>query len=78
MERALTSLERKALSNNVGRQEEEFLVCAVSLLGTDHVFIDGFKSCTERDHVPRLKKELKKQFPKDDVRIIINKGRRIE
>jgi len=78
MERALTSLEKKALSNNVGRQEEEFLVCAVSLLGTDYAFIDCFKICNERDHLPRMKKELKKQFPKDDIRIIINKGRRIE
>ncbi len=78
MERALTSLERKALSNNVGRQEKEFLVCAVSLLGTDCAFIDCFKTCTERDHVRKLKKELKKQFPEDDVRIIVKKGRRIE
>ena len=77
MKRALTSLERKALSNNVGRQEEEFLVCAVSLLGTDCAFIDCFKFCTERDHVQKLKKELKRQFPKDDIRIIITKARRI-
>jgi len=78
MERALTSFERKALSNNIGRQEEEFSVCAISPLGTDYAFIDCFKFCTERDHARKLKKELKRQFPKDDVRIIIIKARRIE
>jgi len=78
MERALTNLERKVLSNNVGQQEKEFLICAVSLLGTDCAFIDSFKTCTERDHARKLKKELKKEFPEDDVRIIIKKGRRIE
>ena len=78
MKRALTSLERKAFSNNVGQQEEEFLVCAVSPLETNYSFIDCFNFCTERDHVQKLKKELKRQFPKDDVRIIITKARRIE
>jgi len=66
MEKTLTSLGRKALSNNIGREEAKFLVCAVSPLGTDYSFIDCFKFCTERDHVRKLKKELKTKFPKDD------------
>jgi len=78
MEKTLTSLGRKALSNNIGREEAKFLVCAVSPLGTDYSFIDCFKFCTERDHVRKLKKELKTKFPKDDIKVLIIKVRIIE
>ena len=78
MERALTSLEKKVLSNNIGRQEKRFLVCAVYKLGKEHSFVDSFKFCTERDRLPKLKKELKAEFPKDDVIVLIIKVRRIE
>lgn len=78
MERALTDLEKIALSNHIGRQEERFLVCAVSPLGKEYSFIDSFKFCNERDRLPKLKKELKTEFPKDNMRVIIIKARRIE
>jgi len=78
MEKTLTSLERKALSNNIGREEARFLICAVSPLGTEYSFIDCFKFCTERDNVRKLKKELKTKFPKDNIKVLIIRVRRIE
>jgi hypothetical protein len=79
MERALTTLEIKAISNNVGREEVMFLVCAVCS-GTRVFFsnIDRIRSCTDRDHIPKLKKELKTEFPRDDMKVLIIKVRRIE
>ena len=80
MERALTSLEIKAISNNVGREEVMFLICAVCS-GKPRVFfsnIDRIRSCTDRDHIRKLKKELKTEFPRDDIKVLIIKIRRIE
>ncbi len=80
MERALSILERKAIFNNVGREEIHFLVCAV-YSGEPRVFfsnIDRTRFCTDRDHIPKLKKELKTEFPKDDIKVLITRVRRIE
>jgi len=78
MKRALTGLEKKVLSNNIGRQEKRFLVCAVYQLGKEHSSVDSFKFCIERNRLPKLKKELKTEFPKDDVVVLVIKARRIE
>lgn len=81
MERALTSLEIKAMFHNVGREERRFLVCAVypsGEQGVEYSNIDCVRSCIERDHIKRLKKELKTEFPKDDIKVLITKARRIE
>lgn len=79
MERPLTSLERKALCNNVGREEIGFLVCAVC--SETRVFfsdVDRTIFCTDRDHIPKIEEELKKEFSKDEIKGLIIKVRTIE
>jgi len=81
MERALTSLEIKALSDNVGREESEFLICAIcssGKSGVEYSNIDCIRSCTDRHHIQKSKKELKKEFPEDDIKVLRSKTRRIE
>ena len=79
MERTLTKIERKALSNNIGREEVGFLVCAVCS-GARVFFsdIDRIRSCTDRDQIPKIEKELKKEFPKNEIKVLIVKARRIK
>jgi len=74
MGRSLTNLEKKALFGNVGRQEKEFLVCAIRL----DEFVDAISSCTDREHISIPKKTLKERFPKDEIKVLISKTRRIE
>jgi hypothetical protein len=79
MERVLTSLEIKAISNNVGREEVMFLICAVCceprVLFSN---IDRIRSCTDRDYIPKIEKELKKEFPNHEIKVLIVKVRRIK
>ena len=74
MERLLVTLEKKVLLGNVGRQEKEFLVCMMCPDGS----IDAVSPCIDRDHIPILKKTLKKRLPEDDIKVLTNKTRRIE
>ena len=81
MERALSILERKAIFNNVGREEVRFVICAVcpsGQLGVDCFNIDRIEIFADRDRKEKLKREVKKEFPKDDIKVLITRVRRIE
>jgi hypothetical protein len=81
MERALTTLEMKALSGNVGREGSKFLVCAVcpsGKQGVEYFNIDRTIFCNDRDHISKSKKQLKERFPEDEIKVLVSKTRRIE
>jgi hypothetical protein len=77
----LSDLQIKAIFGHIGREESEFLVCAVCPSdepGAKNLRINCVKSCTDRDDIQKLKKELKKEFPKTDPKVLKTKVRRIE
>ena len=80
MERALTSLEIKAMSLKVGKKVKELLVYAIceDNPGVEYSNIDGIRFCHDKDLAKKQKKKLKKKFTKDDVRIFETQVKRIE
>lgn len=80
MERALTSLEIKAMSLKVGEKVKKLLVCAIceDNPGVEYSNIDGVRFCDNKDLAKKQKKKLKQKFTKDDVRILETQVKRIE
>jgi len=72
MERALTSIERKAIFLKVGEKLKEFLVCAICKdnPGVEYENIDEVKSCGNKDMAKEKKKKLKREFAKDKIKIL--------
>ena len=79
MERPLTNLELNVFKKKVGLGKAQFVVCAFSKdnPGLEYKDIDAIRFCSKKSQARRLAKELKHEFPKDEIRVLLLKARRI-
>lgn len=81
MKRILTSLERKAVFDNVGKTKTEFVICAVcssKKLSAIYDDIDCVILCEDNNEVEEAERELRKKFPNNEIRVVKNRATRIE
>lgn len=80
VERSLINLELEVINKKIGLAKTRFIVCALSPenLGIEYDDIDCIRFGLNRGHARRLKKKMKKEFPGDEVRVLLTKVRRIE
>lgn len=80
VERPLTDLEFFVIKKEVGLGRAQFIVCAFAKgnPGIEYSDIDAIRYCSKKSQARRLSKELRKEFPKDEIRILLSKARRIE
>jgi hypothetical protein len=79
-ERPLINLEHEVINKKIGLAKTRFTICALSPenSGIEYDNIDCIRFGLNRGHARRLKKKMKKEFPRDEVRILLTKVRRIE
>jgi hypothetical protein len=80
VERPLINLELEVVNKKIGLAKTRFIICALSSenSGIEYGNIDCIRFALNRGHARRLKKKIKKEFPKDEVRVLLTKVRRIE
>jgi len=79
MKRKLTSSERRAVFDNVGKTKIEFLICAVfSSKKFSTIYEDYVILCEDNNEIKEAEKELREKFPNDEIRVIKNRITRIE
>jgi hypothetical protein len=79
-ERPLINLEHEATNKKIDLAKTRFAVCALSPenSGIEYDNINCIHFSLSRKQTRKLKKEMEKEFPRDEVRILLTKVRRVE
>ena len=78
MKRGLINIERKVIAENIGRADLQIVICAICFSENPGYSIDRIEICDNFNKSRELEKKLKKEYPQDEIRILITKTRRIK
>jgi hypothetical protein len=80
VERPLMNLEQEVINKKIGLARTRFAVCALSPenSGIEYDNIDCIHFSLSRKQARKLKKKMEKEFPRDEVRILLIEVKRIE